>query len=201
MKTKSFFILLALCLTTATAHAQFGVRAGYNFTNASVDFDDPSISTGGDKGRFMAGIFYNIPLLGSFITVQPEVNYMGRAYDLDASGEGTNPSSGEIEASFAYIDAGGLVRLNIGHNSPLGFYVGAGPFLSFAVSGQINDEDIDFDTQRLRRNELLLAGVGGVNFGKLFVEIRYYGSLSDQAEPALDEIRQRSLGLNVGLSF
>lgn len=198
MKTKSFFLALLFGLMASSAHAQLGIRAGYNFTNATIDFDDPNISTGGDKGRFMAGIFYNMPLLGTFLTVQPEINYMGRAYELESSGE-TNPN--DLEASFAYIDAGGLVRINIGHESPLGFYVGAGPFLSFAVSGQINDEDVDFDAQRLRRNQLLLAGVGGVNFGKLFVEIRYYGSLSDQARPALDEIRQRSLGLNVGLTF
>lgn len=200
MKAKSFFLTLFLCFAAFSAHAQFGIRAGYNFTNATVNFDDPSISIGEDKGRFMAGIFYNAPLLGNFISVQPEINYMGRAYDLESTqNPDTDPSTDEI--SFAYIDAGGLLKLNLGHDAPLGFYVGAGPFISFAVSGRINDEDIDFDTQRLRRNELLLGAVGGVKFGNLFVEVRYYGSLSDQAEPALDEIRQRSLGLNAGLMF
>ncbi|MEM7573116.1 MAG: porin family protein [Bacteroidota bacterium] len=191
-------ITLAGLLSATALSAQFGLRAGYNFANASVDFDNLDISTGDSEGQFMAGIFYNIPIGTKVISIQPEINYMGRGYTYTIE-DFAVPE--DFEASFAYLDAGGLVKINIGADNPVGFYVGAGPFFSFVLSGTLNDEDIDFDTEQIRRNELLLAGAAGLTFGPFFVEARYYGSLSDQTEQDISEIRQRSLGLNAGICF
>ena len=197
MKRILFLAVLSTLFATQLS-AQFGLRAGYNFANASVDFNDLNISTGDSEGQFMAGIFYNIPIGTQVLSIQPEINYMGRGYTYTIE----DPSSPEdIEATFAYLDVGGLVRINIGADNPVGFYVGAGPFFSFALSGKLNGEDVDFDAQQIRDNELLLAGAAGITFGPFFVEARYYGSLSDQSEVEISEIRQRSLGLNAGITF
>lgn len=197
MKKLLFTTTLAVFFTCSLS-AQFGARVGYNFANATVDISEFDVSTGGSEGQFMAGIFYNIPIGTQVISIQPEVNYMGRGYSYTIE-DFAVPET--FTTSFAYADVGGLLKINIGAEEGLGFYVGAGPFFSFALSGKINDEDVDFDAEQIRKNELLLAGAAGITVGPIFVEARYYGSLSDQAEVDLSEVRQRSIGLNAGIMF
>lgn len=194
------FVLLAAAGMTAQ---DFGLRVGLNNTSANIDFANAEIDTDGESNLAL-GIFVNLPIGTELISIQPELTYLNRGYSFSV-----NDPTGTIEASrtVAYFDVGALVRLNFGADEGLGFYVGAGPFLSYALSGtatELGDErDIDFDADRLRRGELQVAGVVGLTFGssfKFFVEGRYMGSLSNQADDGDDNtITQRALGINGGV--
>ncbi|MBC6994720.1 porin family protein [Neolewinella lacunae] len=199
---KLFFTLAAAVLLTSGLSAQyFGLRAGVNSTNAKVDFENAEIDTDGET-NLMLGIFLDLPLGTDLISIQPELNYLNRGYSLSAD---FGPA-GSFDQTISYIDLGGLLKLNFGREEGLGFYLGAGPMFSYAVSGQrtvLGDEtDIDFDADRINRGELQFAGVAGLTIDlglKLFVEGRYNGSFSDQSDLDDSEIRQRSIGINGGV--
>lgn len=197
---KLFFLLALVCTSGAVSAQSFGLRVGVNSTNATFDRDDLEIDTDGQT-NLMIGAFVNLPLGTEFISIQPEVNYLNRGYSGEISVLGQS-----VERTVAYFDLGGLVRLNFGSDEGLGFYVGAGPMYSYAVSGTVTDiggdRDVDFDSDRLNRSELQFAGAAGLTFGgnfRFFVEARYNGSFSDQSDLNEDDIRQRSVGVNGGI--
>ena len=217
MRNSILLALALLCCATPTLSAQsFGLRVGLNATDATFDLDDQEIDTDGET-NLMLGIFANIPLGTSLVSIQPELNYLNRGYSygFDAALAG---QSIEFDRTLAYVDLGAILRLNFGTESGLGFYVGAGPQYSYAVSGTVTEtnvageeeRDVDFDSDRLNRGELQFAALGGLSFDlgiRVFVEGRYNGSFSNQADGIkglIDnnqeaDIRQRSLGVNVGV--
>lgn len=194
-----FFALLFLAGGAVSAQS-FGLRVGLNATDAKVDLDDLEVDTEGET-NLMLGIFADLPIGTQLISIQPEINYLNRGY----SGE-INVVGQSIERTVAYLDLGALLKLNFGNDAGLGFYVGAGPMYSYAVSGTqtslLGENDIDFDAERLNRGELQFAGIGGVKFGgayRFFVEARYNGTLGDQSDSDNVEIRQNSIGVNGGV--
>ena len=199
---KAFFALVAVLFLAAPLSAQyFGLRAGVNATNASVDISDLDVDTDGET-NLMLGIFLDLPIGTDLISIQPELNYLNRGYSYSTS-------VGNIisyDATVSFLDLGALVKLNFGRQEGLGFYVGAGPTFSYAVSGTTRevggDRDVDFDADRINRSGLEFAAVGGLTFdigAKLFLEARYNGSLSDRSDFEDRDVRQRSVGLNGGV--
>ncbi|WP_187270913.1 porin family protein [Neolewinella aurantiaca] len=199
---KSFLSLLAVLFLAAPLSAQyFGLRAGVNATDASIDFDNAEIETDGES-NLMLGIFLDIPLGTDIISIQPELNYLNRGYSIDAS----LGSIASFERTVSFVDLGALVKLNFGRPEGIGFYVGAGPSFSYAVSGTVTDlngeRDVDFDADRINRSGLEFTAVGGLTIDiglKLFVEGRYNGSFTDQSDLDDSEIRQRYIGINGGV--
>ena len=209
---KLSFLLFLLCGLGTVSAQELGVRVGLNSTNARFDVGDIEVETDG-QANLMLGLFANLPIGTSFFTVQPELNYVNRGYNQQSFNiDGI--ASGEAESTYGYLDLGVLARLNFGADEGLGFYVGAGPQLSYAVSGSITtvtrvgntdtetERDVDFDSDPINRSELQFSGVAGITFGaglKFFAEGRYNGSLSNQSDLDNTDIRQRSLGVNVGV--
>ncbi|SEP58580.1 porin family protein [Neolewinella agarilytica] len=200
MRSYLLFAIAFSCFISSLSAQHFGLRVGANATDATFDLDSREIETEGET-NLMLGIFVDLPLVTDLISIQPEINYLNRGYS-------TNFDVGALSFSrtLAYIDLGGIVKLNLGADDGLGFYLGAGPMYSYAVSGTVTEvggeRDVDFDGDRLNRGELQFAGVAGLtyNFGlRFFVEGRYNGSLSDQSDLDNSEIRQRSIGINGGI--
>lgn len=204
---RKLFLLLALALASASplAAQSFGVRAGVNGTTVSYDDDGNDIDIDGET-NLMLGLFLQLPLVGeNTITLQPELNYDNRSFATEY-----DVSLGNINFSrdIAYLELALLARLNLGDDEGLGFYVGAGPTLAYAVSGTTTTDlngqrDLDFDQDRLNRGSFNFAGIAGLTFNiggpKLFVEGRYNGSFSDQDELDDIEVRQRYFGVNGGI--
>lgn len=205
MRKLSLIIALFACLGTSLSAQSFGLRAGLNATDASYDRDDNEIDIDGET-NLMLGIFANLPLGTNLISIQPELNYLNRGYSGELDVPGLN-----VKRTLSYIDLGLIARLNFGADEGLGFYVGAGPQLSYAVSGQVTrfnlagieeETDVDFDSERINRGELQFAAVGGVTFDlgiKLFLEGRYNGSFTNQSDLDNSDVRQRYLGVNGGI--
>ena len=194
-------LVCALCLLFALgvgfSQVGFGAKAGVNFSNVSVDGD--GIDTKG-KTDLNLGLFFELPI-ASFFIIQPELTYIGRGYKATIL---------TVESTYnvAYVDVGALAKLRFGDE--LGFYLGAGPFFSYGLSGQIkNDQgkvDLDFDADGYKRSDFTLATALGVEFGsrdalRLFVDLRYLLGLSDQNDGDITtySVKNRVWGLNGGL--
>ncbi len=201
-----FCTLLALFLSTGTTSAQyFGFRAGLNIANAQVGTDQGDLDIDGVT-NLQLGVFLDLPLL-SVLSVQPELNYVGRGYEYSNSiAIGGVTIAGGEKTSIAYLDLGALLKLSFGQGQPVGFYFGAGPFFNYAVSGKIDDGstevDIDFDADRINRGDFSLAGAAGVTFGsssKFFAEVRYLAGLTDTSDRDELEVNNRSIGITGGI--
>ena len=212
MKNALFALAVAL-LASATASAQsaFGVRLGYNATDVTYGIGPTEIPTSA-TGNFVFGAFLNVPLATGLLSLQPEVNYLNRGFVVNSGTVSTTQEGtvvlGNGDQTISYLDLGTLLRLNVGTSGPLGFYVGAGPYVSYAVSGRIQtangQRDVDFNADRLRRGGLQLAGIAGLTAGvgglDLFLEGRYQTALSDLTkEGSISLSRQRQYGLAVGV--
>lgn len=142
---KIVLMLSAAMFLTAASFAQdgkslgFGVKAGANFANLSIDPDDDEFDTEMKIG-IHGGAFVNLPL-GSTFAIQPELVY---------SAEGAK--QGEDDFEFSY---------NLGYlNVPImfqytasGFYAETGPQIGFLMSakakvefdGEEEEEDVKDD--------------------------------------------------------
>jgi len=198
---KPLLSLLAVLCCTALSAQQLGLRLGISATDANYNFENSELETE-EQVNYLLGVFVNLPLGTDLISIQPEFTYLGRGYNVGAD-------FGDFLAfkrTLTYVDLGVLARLNVGFNNILGFYVGAGPQFSYAVSGTYSDalgeRDVNFESDRLNRGEFQFAVASGltVDIGlKLFVEGRYTGSLGNQSDSNFEDIRQRSGSVNCGI--
>jgi hypothetical protein len=195
----------ALCLLFAAgigySQAGFGAKVGYNYSNVTVDASDLDIDTEG-KSDLSIGLFFELPVTQAFI-IQPELTYMGRGYKIAG-----NSLVADGTYNVAYVDVGALAKLRFGDD--VGFYLGAGPFFSYAVAGQIkndqNEVDIDFDVDNYNRSDFTLATAIGVELGnrdalRFFIDGRYLIGLSDldDGDPVTFSRNNRVFGVNGGI--
>jgi hypothetical protein len=198
--------LLAIFLSTSFLSAQyFGFRAGVNIANAQVDVEQGDLEVDGVT-NLQVGLFLDFPL-ASVISVQPELNYVGKGYEYSNSVTvgGVTFTGGE-KTTIAYLDLGALLKANFGQDGPVGFYLGAGPYFSYAVSGQFDDGDnkvdIDFDADRVKRSDFSVAGAAGVTFGadlKFFADVRYMLGLANTSDRDDVTVNNRSIGITGGV--
>jgi hypothetical protein len=163
---------LALGVTALTAQAQektFGLVAGVDFANITGnDFSD-GLST---RTGFMGGFFFGIPA-GTSLVIEPELLYTmkGAKYDNSAFTGSYNIDYFEIPV---------LVKYNF--NPEGGFYIMAGPSISFNVSckdkGTDNFDDSTYDESCKDQGatpNTVFGGVLGLGFSKghIGIEGRY----------------------------
>ncbi|WP_026968700.1 porin family protein [Algoriphagus terrigena] len=96
---RKILMLFFLVGFAATAHAQFGVRAGFSSANFSdADFDA--------KSGIHLGAYYTFG--ADFISVEPGIQYSQKGY------KAVNPATGDpIDEQLGYIDIPVLVRLKL----------------------------------------------------------------------------------------
>lgn len=198
-------LVCALCLLFAAgigfSQAGFGAKVGYNYSNVTVDADDLDIDTEG-KSDLSIGLFFELPVSQAFI-IQPELTYMGRGYKIAG-----NSLVSDGTYNVAYVDVGALAKLRFGDG--IGFYLGAGPYLSYAIAGQIkndqNEVDIDFDVDNYKRSDFTLATAIGLELGsrdalRFFIDGRYLIGMNDldDGDPVTFSRRNRVFGVNGGI--
>jgi outer membrane protein with beta-barrel domain len=178
-------ILIAMTLSCPTATAQgFGIKGGPifpDFSSEDVDFDN---KLGTQLGVFVGGN------RSGLIGIQGELNWLRKKADVSGT-----------ELRLDYLDLAGLLRLNIGTQSPSGFafYGLVGPGFDFKIGdelGGINTSDTfkSFDVS-------LLFG-GGVEIKRIIFEGRYQRGLRSITEDiTATEIKSHSFAILVGFRF
>ena len=142
---KKLLVLVFALGLFGTAHAQFGVRAGYSSANFT-DFDSKAI------GGFHVGGYYKIG--AGFIAVEPGIQYSQKGHIR--TGDTGTPAVDQDRLN--YIDVPVLLRVNF-----LPFLnIFAGPQGSVLVSRKLEymDGSTDTSTEAIRGYEI--AGVVGL---------------------------------------
>ena len=204
----SAFILFATLLFPAHSFAQatsFGVQGGVNLANVSFTAGDPSEGTPDFKSR-TRGVF------GGFVARDFNPN-VGLQVDFLYSQKGTKATGSEDGFNFEFeigvdtIEIPVLIRANIAGSGGVKARVFGGPAFGFKVRDQtkftvdgvvIPDEDTE--EADFKSSEVGFVIGGAVQFGRVFVDVRYNWGLTNLVgdDGTGDVAKSRTLGFMVG---
>jgi len=190
---KIFTLFVCSFLSIAVFAQKFGIRAGLNFSNASVSGFSPSVSTG-----LNAGIFLNFHV-ATVVSIQPELAYssMGDKYTY-STGSGTTESLSDVTN---YLVLPVLVKVKL----PLtGLAVYAGPQYGVLLSANRTLAGVSNDVKSNYKSGDFSA-VGGIEYSLpfgLFGTVRYQAGLSNVSnDPTIDTQKNTAATVLVGFKF
>lgn len=132
---KIVLVAIVVCFSVAAfGQTTFGVKAGPDFSSLSMKTNGAKISSKGLIG-VQAGVYANISA-ASQLVVQPALMYSGKGgkYDLGAGDMQTQ----RLHYLVLPIDLLFTPEMPDGSGS---WFVGAGPYLAYGISGKISDDN------------------------------------------------------------
>ena len=132
---KTIIILMAFIFFMHAANSQkarIGFTAGSSLANYKFKEGDEDQS-GNSKAGFTAGLIVNIPAGKNFM-IQPGIHWVGKGSTDEENGDKATLTTNSIE-----------IPVNFLYTSNGGFFIGAGPSASFAVSGKAKFNDVSAD--------------------------------------------------------
>lgn len=205
----SAFILFAALLFPAHSFAQattYGVQGGINLANVSFTPGDPTEGVPDFKNRTLG-------VVGGFVArdFNPKV---GLQVDFLYSQKGAKASANEggipfeLEVGVDYIEIPVLIRGNIAGSGGVKARVFGGPSFGFKVRdhAQISGGGVlleDDEVAEFKSSEVGFVVGGAVEFGRVFVDVRYNWGLTNIAKDdgSGDEAKTRTLGFMLGYQF
>lgn len=105
---RKIFIGLAMLSGMLVSAQYFGAKAGINFANIKPD-------GGSSKMGFQAGIFYNLPILRTKLSVQPEMYYslMGFSTDKAVITRNTKTMATSVDTKFSLINVATMLHYDV----------------------------------------------------------------------------------------
>lgn len=204
---KKLLLFFALTTFTTTVFAQFaiGPRAGLHFSSVAVDPDEDTEGTLG----LMFGAVAELGLSDNF-AIQPEASYVKRGFDREFDDDGDLFSS---DLRINYLDFGALAKLKTSSEGFYG-YLGAGPYYSYALSGELETEflginntaEVDFDDdESFERGDWSVAFAAGIGVplgeSHFFLDARYLLGLVDIEKGEDTDVRNRGVSVSAGFLF
>ena len=200
MKKMIWSFAFACCFISFNLQGQsyFQAKVGAVVANVNNTVNGVEIDTKSNLD-LQIGIGLELGIIPAF-SIQPEVMYLGRSYKADILGQ-------EVRQNFAYIDVGALAKLRFGAENPINAYIGAGPFLNYAISGKTKiagiEDKVVFDEDGIKRTDFSIAAALGLNFNLsdlgFFADVRYILGLGDLDENPDREVKNRTIGITAGI--
>ena len=184
-------VLLAVILppsTQAQIAPKFGIKGGLNYSTFN-NTDDLEYKPG-----FVVGVFVDIPIPATPVSVQPEVLY---------AKYGTNIKDTDMALDISYLQI--PVLLKFGFPTPAASpNVFFGPYMGFKINSEFRNDDIAFnlDDQTEDTDFGIVVGAG-VDITKLRVALRYTAGLTNVAKDNSfgNDAKNGAFALTVGISF
>ncbi len=181
---KKIFFALLIFMTIQTAHAQFGIRAGYSSSN----FEDTNFKP---KSGFHVGAYYRAD--AALFSLEPGIYYGKKGYETNDGQTGA-----KINENLHYVDVPILVRLNF--LPALNIF--AGPQGSVLIARNYEDGNgSDSSTEVIRGYDI--AAVVGVAFNLPFginAQVSYDFGLTD-LNYFDNDVNNRVFKLSAGWDF
>lgn len=210
---KLITITIAGMLLQAATYAQtrFGLNAGAAFSNYSITDNSSSGQTSNFKSRtgFTAGILVDVPL-SNYLSLQPAANFVQKGFKDSETDNGTT-----LTASMNIDNL--EIPLNLVINtsgSGNGLFIGAGPSVTFGLSGQwkVTDgtnsatQNVKFGSTAdddLKGTDLAVNFLAGFRFGKgLVISANYNLGLSNLTPVSSDgSMKSHYFGIKAGFLF
>jgi hypothetical protein len=187
---KMFLVLIAVGSTmTGTAQIQFGVKAGYNYSNIAFS---TSVSDASWKSGFSAGILTSIPLFKSCF-FQAEMMY---------SGQGTRFPDTYVpeKLNFNYLNVPVLFKFQ--HSS--GLFAETGPQFGFILSAKqyLGSQTSDIKNQIQSTDFAWVFGIGYKLPMGLGIDARYNPGLTNISKSvAFSDVTAKNEVFQFGLFY
>ncbi|HYJ37201.1 MAG TPA: outer membrane beta-barrel protein [Chitinophagaceae bacterium] len=120
---KKLILFLAIALIGLNSNAQWGIKAGVNFSNFTGD-------DAGDTKTLVPvyfGFFYNAKISQRF-SIEPQLMY---------TGHGAKDDQTDLRLKLNYLSLTGLGRFNL----PSGLFFGTGPEFGLLLSARLKDDN------------------------------------------------------------
>lgn len=209
---KLFIILVACTVLHVSGHAQgvrIGIAAGVAISNLDFKMNNES-QTAKTKTGFMAGIVADLPL-GSNFSFQPGLNYVQKGTKDEETIDGQT-FTGKISVNNLELPLNFLYHA---HTSAGNFFIGAGPSISYALSGKAsltdgtNSESSDLkfgnsSDDNMKRYDFGANFTTGFTFKRgLLLAANYNAGLSNLTPLATDgnKISSHYFGFKLGYMF
>ena len=198
MKSTAFNLSILACmvclfLTPSVSNAQikFGVRAGLNATNISVE----KLPSKGERYGFHVGVFADVPIQTDFVSIQPELSF-------STKGAAFKPLTGRQTLNMNYVD----LLLPVAFKLSM-FDLQVGPFASYLASTPdytvYNDNKVVVDG--FKKYDIGLTAGLAVNLNKILIGLRYNQGFvditTDNARPFLGTGKNAVAQLSLGYKF
>jgi hypothetical protein len=202
---KKLFLILSVFLIVYSATAQkIGLKIGLNMATIKSDqpdFDEYKKSLIGVNG----GLILEKKVV-PYLSLQGEVLFSQKGF-YDKKDEGNYEKK-----IVNYLEVPLSVKIKVGP-TPLFFL--AGPYFGYAMNGKIkskqtvlgvsteSDDDIDWDTYKMKRFDLGINAGLGMKFGPIFIEGRYGLGLTDLNDDSNESYYYKNsvFGVSVGVIF
>ncbi|MCW9708501.1 porin family protein [Fodinibius salsisoli] len=165
-----------ICFSATNAHAQLGIKAGFN----SANFNDTDASLDSRSG-FTAGLTYDFGIPMSPITIQPGVFYAQKGAKF--SGEGA-----ETTTRLDYIEIPVVAKFDFILDNPmLTPHVFFGPYMGFNINaeqeGSAGETSGSADiSDEVKGTDFGVVVGAGADITKFNVGVRYSAGLSNAFE-------------------
>ncbi len=228
-------ILLSVCFAVGalTCFAQsdnppvsFGIKGGVNFSTLQQSASGSSSTTAsGSLTTFHAGVFADFRVSDAF-SVQPQLLYTGKGGSNkdNESADGFSASDNvKLSLYYLHLPVYALYHAPVGDND---FFIGAGPFISYGLSGNekgsisISDiqtesgsttetqninQKVDFgssDSTGVKRTDFGASVMAGFKLKNGFlISASYDLGLSNISPTADADVKTRVFSISVGYSF
>jgi hypothetical protein len=209
---KLFIILIACTVGHVSGFAQgahIGITAGVAISNLNFKIDNESLNTKTKTG-FTAGVVADLPL-GPNFSFQPGLNYVQKGTTDDETIDGQTFTA-KISVNNLELPLNFLFNA---HTSAGNFFIGAGPSISYALSGKTsltdgtNSESADIhfgnsSDDNMKRYDFGANFTTGFTFkGGLLLAANYNAGLSNLMPRATDgnKISSHYFGIRLGYMF
>jgi hypothetical protein len=188
---KKLLFTLCLLLTVgvvanqAIAQTGFGIRGGVNFANLNDTDANTDTRTG-----LMAGLYFNFPITNSPVSIQPEVLYTQKGYEI-----------GDDPIKLDYIEVPVLAKFDFITDGSITPNVYFGPAIGFNVSAKDEAGLIQGDIENsVKDTEFSVVVGGGLDFGRLDLGVRYGAGLTEAFEGG-GKSKNGVLSITAGIDF
>jgi len=197
---KKVLLVVTLLLIVVAAQAQFGIKAGANTASFKIESANQAVSEAKDATwGFHAGVFYRIKI--AVLYLQPEAYFCSTGGSFSYDGGIDPPTTETVDLN--RIDIPILIGVKLG---PI--RINAGPVGMLNISENYSLEGMEADIKGMTWG--YQAGLGIGLFGKLTLDARYEGPISEVANTVtLPDIvgeldpstKQSQFLLSVGIMF
>ena len=185
--------ICALFILTISANAQmkFDVKAGLNLANQKYTYEGSSVSPDSKIGIHL-GAIGEMDFSENF-TFQPGLLF---------SMKGCKASDEKLALNYIDIPLNFLYKVDAGDMKIFGQ---AGPYLGYALSGKVEDEDIEFGSEdgQMKRLDYGIGIGAGVQFGNIQASLSYNFGLNNliSGGDSDNSIKNNVLGISVAYLF
>lgn len=223
-KTFQITFFLCLLLSAITAHAQMtaGLRAGVNLATYNFNFGSNVPASAQNQPKNATLLTIGVPfqmMFGEHFGLQMELNFIQKGFrqTTDITLSTTRfVSDGKIIVNWLELPV--LAKARFGSDVGIGGGLFFGPSVGYGLSGKSksttttttgsvstttsNDESLNFKDDDHSRVDLALNMGGEVNYGGIFLDVRYQIGLTNMVTGTSNSddisVRTRGLGVTAG---